>query len=77
MILLINETQMDFKTEQSQIIWFCSTLETSHQSSTVYKIYTWNILTNQCSSYDHLEKIIVKYIMVDIIRNNYCTAISQ
>ena len=31
-VILINETQMDFKTKKSQIIRFCSTLETSQKS---------------------------------------------
>ena len=33
MIILINDTHIDFKTEQSQIIRFCSTLETSQKSN--------------------------------------------
>ena len=35
----------------------------SINSSTVYKTHTWTILIKQCPSYDHLENIIVKYII--------------
>jgi hypothetical protein len=56
---------------------FLAAMSISFNSSTLYKTYTWNILINQCSSYDHLENIFVKYIMVEMKRKYYCTAISQ
>jgi hypothetical protein len=45
MIILINETQIDFKTEKSQIIRLCSTLETSQKSNIANQRH---VVVDQC-----------------------------